>query len=294
MPPDLAADASYAVVVLYYRLGDEVADTIAAVRAQSHPPRVVYLVDNASGDGVLDALETAGRLDGVRVLRLPENLGYAGGMNAGAEAARADGVELLLFVTHELLMDPHCAEELVAAAAALGAAAAGPSLRLPDGSVWANGGRLDWRGGARHHRDDVLEPREVAWLDGACLLVRSDVFVAVGGFDESYFLYWEDVDFSLSVAAHGPVVQVPAAIATQAPSDGSGPAYYVTRNRLWLWRRHRRPLLLLLSVPELLAWGVKRSLTHDRRDVLAVLSGCRDGLLRRPPRPGSGPARARR
>ncbi|QWZ08143.1 glycosyltransferase family 2 protein [Nocardioides panacis] len=281
---DLGSAGRYCVVLLYYRYGERVLDTIAAVRAQTSGPVGLYLVDNCSSDGVVDRLEQRGDLDGVRIVRTEENLGYAGGMNVGARAASADGCEFLMFLTHELRMEARCAEELLAAAGSRDAVAAGPSLRLPDGSLWANGGTLDWRGRARHLRDDPgASPRGAQWLDGACLLVRSDAFAAVGGFDESYFLYWEDVAFSLALREVGTVLLVPGAVAVQSPSTSSGSAYYATRNRLVTWRRQGQPLKVLLSLPELLAWGVKRALTGGgRADLVAVLRGCRDGLRHRP------------
>jgi N-acetylglucosaminyl-diphospho-decaprenol L-rhamnosyltransferase len=259
---------------LYFRRGPEIVETVRRLQQQSLAPAEIVLVDNNSDDGVVDSLD----LLGVTVLTLERNAGYGAGMNEGM-AALSSSADFVLLVTHELLPNPDCVERMLAIAEQTDAVAVGPTLFLPDGSVWAGGGRLDWRGNARHYRDDVNVPRDVEWLDGACVLVRRQDAAAIGGLDESFFLYWEDVDFSRRLAQRGRIVVAPHARATQAPSTGAGQAYYVARNRLWFWRRRRAPHLVVLSLTELLLWGVKRGVAHGWRDFLAVLRGCRDGLL---------------
>lgn len=270
----------YAVIVLYYRRGERIIDTIDAVRAQTLTPQRIFLVDNCSGDGVIDRLRREGRLDGVHVLSLDENLGYAGGMNVGADAASQQRVRHLLFLTHEVVLEPMCAEELLRTAIELGAATAGPLLLLPDGKEWSHGGRISRFCGAVHLRGHAgTEPRPVDWLDGACVLVRVEDFLFCGGFDERYFLYWEDVDLSLRLAKRGPVLAVPSARAMQAPSPNP-PLYYAARNRLLMWRSLRRPAAILPSVLELLALAAYRSVKDGRSQFGEIARGVRDGLRR--------------
>ncbi|MCA8963805.1 MAG: glycosyltransferase family 2 protein, partial [Planctomycetes bacterium] len=79
--------------------------------------------------------------------------------------------------------------------------AVGPTVLFPDGTVWAAGGalrfgpnalRLLGHGGPPAPRD--LGPQDVPFLPAACVLYRTAELVALGGFDERYFMYWEDVD----------------------------------------------------------------------------------------------------
>lgn len=279
MPPS----RGYAAIVLYFRRGESVMDTVESIRVQTAAPQMIFLVDNCSGDGVIEQLQRRGRLDGVRVLSLNENRGYAGGMNVAARAAIGGGVDHLLFLTHEVVMEPTCVAEMVGAAVERGAAAVGPALWLPDGTVWSHGGRINRFWGAVHIRGDQgRHPRTVAWLDGACVLVRAGDFLSCGGFDEKYFLYWEDVDMSLRLAKRGPVVAVPSARAVQAPSQ-SPPLYFAARNRLLMWRSLRRPIAILPSLIELLALAAYRAAKEDRSQFGEVARGIRDGLHRQSP-----------
>lgn len=247
---------AYGAVVLYYRRGPAVLDTIAALREQLVPPRHVVLVDNHSGDGVVDELVAAGKLNGVQVISSETNLGYAGGMNAGARAV-ASSCGYLLFATHEVRMDPDCVLELLTAAVGSDASVVGPRLELPDGATWSLGGLVDWKGDVAHRLTSATtEPILSSWLDGSCLLVARSEYNSVGGFDPRYFLYWEDVDFCLSMRDQGPVLCVPRAHARQSP--GNPPLDLMLRNRLLLWRKRRDAPRMIFTMLEYLARLARR------------------------------------
>jgi GT2 family glycosyltransferase len=120
----------------------------------------------------------------------------------------------------------------------------------------------------------------VAWLDGACVLVRSAALDAVGGLDERYFLYWEDIDTSLRLARRGPLLVARDAAGRQAPS-ASQPLYLMQRNRLLIWRQHRRWLAFAISAAEVAAAVIKRLLRPSRASLLearTLVRALRDGL----------------
>jgi N-acetylglucosaminyl-diphospho-decaprenol L-rhamnosyltransferase len=272
--------ASYGVVILYFRRGPQVMSTISSVRAQTVPPTRIVVVDNASEDGVLDALVPELQAAGAEIVRCSTNGGYSAGMNAGAREL-GTSVDHVLFLTHEVVMELACAERLLEHAEDDDVVLVGPSLHLPGGDAWSNGGRVTRFGAAGHMRGETSQdPAPADWLDGACLLARRDAMAAIGGFDERYFLYWEDVDFSLAMAAEGHVIVVPSATAQQAPTVHA-PMYYYARNRLLLWRKFGRPFRVVASVPAILAFAAYRGLRGRPADVLQALRGIRDGLAGR-------------
>jgi GT2 family glycosyltransferase len=132
-------------------------------------------------------------------------------------------------------------------------------LSQPD-TIWSAGGSFTKRRRRPFHlrADEALQGLiptddvDVAWLDGAALLVRRSAFVEVGGFREDYFLYWEDIDLCLPLRALGWRVLVSSqARAWQEPSMAS--PYLDARNSL-IFRRHcGAPGVPVLAVDQLLS-----------------------------------------
>ncbi len=168
----------------------------------------LVLVDNASPDDTLELLDAWE--DRATVLRLPENRNFAGGCNAGAQAATGQAV---VFLNNDTVVEPGVLEELAATALEPGVAAAGPRLLYANGTV-QHAGVVMVRAGRTvspfhifHHQDGQLPAvRAVFELDcvtGACLAVRRDVFLSIGEFDEAYRNGYEDVDLCLRLRTAG-------------------------------------------------------------------------------------------
>lgn len=268
----------YSVVVLYFRAGPKVQETMRHLRAQTHSPQEIVVIDNDSRDGVLDELRTSDEFAGVRVISLTSNMGYAGGMNRGArEISRS--VDFVMFLTHEVVLEPSAAAALLRDPE--GVSALGPVLRrASDGSIWSAGGTLNARGRTGHRVAPVAEDHryDVDWLDGAVLMVRRAHFDAVGGFDEQYFLYWEDVDVSRRLQDLGRVVCDPSARASQ--DTALTPPYYATRNRILFWKKNGDAASVRTAVVGELV-SVARDVGRIRprvRDAFARVLGLADGL----------------
>jgi GT2 family glycosyltransferase len=199
------------------------------------------VVDNASTDGSADiALEFAPH---VRLLRNAANVGFGRGVNQGVAASSAPYI---------LIINPDCRLQpgaIVALEATLArhpdCAVAGPRILSPDGSPQGSArGDPDMLTGLfgrastlrrlfpgisvakRNVIDDTVDGGagsvEVDWVSGACMLVRRDAFAAAGGFDERYFMYWEDADLCRRLRAAGHHVRyVPAATAVHRVGHSS-------------------------------------------------------------------------
>ncbi|HSO22548.1 MAG TPA: glycosyltransferase family 2 protein [Chondromyces sp.] len=195
-------------VVVRWRGGDEAAACLQSL-ADHGGPRLagVTLVDSGSGDGGAERL--AARFGSVRVLALPDNLGFAHAANRGVDAGDAP---------LQLLLNPDTVVRTGAidALATLldeqpRAAGAVPLLEGPDGSTqhrWQlrrlpTAFRLaGGRGGAPAFSAPPDAPRPVPQPAAAAWLVRRRVWRALGGFDEAVVpAWWEDVDFCARLAA---------------------------------------------------------------------------------------------
>lgn len=271
---------TYAVVVCYFRAGPKIRETLRRVLAQSIPPAEVIVVDNDSDDGVLDKVLLHPDFSSVRLLSLEKNEGYAGGMNRGAAAVRSP-TDCILFLTHEVALDPTACARLLEAMRP-GVALVGPLLRRDGtGEIWSAGGTLDKRGRTGHQATPrrETEPYDVDWLDGAALLFDRPRFTAIGGFDERYFLYWEDVDVCVRIRRLGAVLCAPSALATQ--ETGMTPPYWAARNRVIFWRRHggrRRAAVAAASELRGAIRSVARRKNRRYRDAAGRLLGVVDGV----------------
>ena len=207
-PPEKGDRAGWAAVVVNYNAGPALVACVASVLAQDPPPELV-VVDNASADGSIEALRQAH--PGVRIVSSGGNLGYARAANLGIAATDAPVVAVL---NPDTVLGAGVARALTARFAAdakLGAA--GPRVQNPDGSVYPSARQIPslidavghgllffvWRDNpfTRRYREtgaDPARPRDVDWVSGAAIWLRRAALDDIGGWDERYFMYVEDVD----------------------------------------------------------------------------------------------------
>lgn len=201
----------------------------------------VLVMDNGSGDGsepALVAAAAAARAAGHRVefRAFGENLGFTGAMNRGIEWAGERGLPLVLVLNNDLRLP---SDFLLPLCTVLRqdprVVAVGPTVLRPDGRVWAEGGTVAFgANGLRLRNQGRLPasrrhgPEAVDFVPGACVLFRTAELQAVGGFDDAYFMYWEDVDLCRRLCRRGgrclwlPWVQVTHA-AGQSSGGGRSP-----------------------------------------------------------------------
>lgn len=169
----------------------------------------VILVDNNSTDSSVEFVQK--NYPSVNVIKLDKNYGFAEPNNIGAKSAKG---ELLLFLNNDTITTPDFITELVNAAKENPGVAIFQSLLLkPDGSIDSSGDFIDTYGRAYSSREKISEIRPILSARGASMMVRKDVFWDLGGFDEKYFVSFEDVNLGLQAWICGyNVVAVPKSI----------------------------------------------------------------------------------
>ena len=198
--------AGVSAVVVNHNDRDHLLDCVHSLWAEG--VKDVIVADNDSSDGSEEALAA---LDGdVTFLPTGGNLGYPVAANKGA--ARCSG-DLLLICNSDITMEPGSVDALAAALdGADRVAVVGPRIEDPDGSLYPSPRRFPGMEDALGHAflglfssgnrftrryrmlDWDQEAGPVDWVSGACFMVRRDAWDALGGLDESYFLYAEDLD----------------------------------------------------------------------------------------------------
>jgi N-acetylglucosaminyl-diphospho-decaprenol L-rhamnosyltransferase len=270
-----------AAVVVSYNVRDLLLRCLESMRADGLERIVV--VDNASADGTPAALAGDPDLD---LVVLERNLGFAGGANRGV--ARTDTPYVAL-VNPDEVVEPGCTAALVAALERdPELAVVGPRLMTPDGRIYPSARRfpnlvdatghaflyLVWPGNpfSRRYRMvdwDHASAREVDWVATTHVVVRRKAWDQVGGFDEGYFMYMEDVDLCWRLRRAGwKVGYEPAAAAMHEIGRSTDQTPYrmiVAHHRsLWRyatktstgWRRALLPFVAVaLVVRVVLAWA---------------------------------------
>jgi GT2 family glycosyltransferase len=196
----------------------------------------LLIVDN----GALDAVSRLPRDDRVTIVRPERNLGFAGGCNAGAEIANGD---VLVFVNSDAIVDSAAVDSLGRALTDREVGIVSGSVRLADRSDLMNTAGnpvhflgLSWAGGFGEPFQRHKTPVDIASASGALFALRTDTWHDLGGFDEHYFAYHEDVDLSLRTWQRGLRVQFePSAVAIHhyAFSRNPNKQYLLERNR-WI------------------------------------------------------------
>ncbi len=269
-----------AVVIVSHESREVLPAALASLSAHAGLPYEVAVVDNASADRTLDTVRAA--FPAATVVANAENAGFARACNQGLRCTTAP---LVLFLNPDAELTEGALPALVARLEATpGAAAAGPLTRNPDGTVQVSTGPdlgilSEWRQrrlvrGVAARRPAALaeaealhaRERDVDWVSGACLLARRQDLLAVGGFDERFFLYEEDADLCRRLRSRGRrVLFTPAATvrhrlgASMARRSALARLEY-HRSHLLYYRLHNDPasqalLRLLLAARGALSWS---------------------------------------
>ena len=252
------------VVTVTYSPGPHLDRFLSSLTVATDRPLTVVMADNGSTDGAPE--EAAERYPGTRLLRTGSNLGYGTAVNRGVATVPKDQ-EFVVIANPDVTWGPGSIDALLEAARRWPRAGTlGPLIREPDGSVYPSARHLPSlvRGGmhalvgfawkanpwTKKYRQQHLEPTErpVGWLSGSCLLVRRKAFDAIGGFDERFFMYMDDVDLGDRLGKAGWLnVYVPAAeiLHDKGHSTGRDPARNLRAHHesayIYLADRHKGP-----------------------------------------------------
>lgn len=286
-----------AVVVVNYGDPALLERHLTPVAADVAPARVV-VVDSFSTEEARCAVCTLCEKRGWAIVHPDTNTGFGLGCNLGAEAALADGARYLMFLNPDATIDHDSARLLLDVVAADADLLAAPTVRSASGKVWSAGTDLDLDEGEMRswrRRPDKPGARTMPWVSGACFVLSADLWRRIGGFDDEYFLYWEDVDFCARAHTAGARITVltdAVAIHDEGQTQTTGPRrtksatyyYYNIRNRQvfaakWLDKDQQRRWArsAVRSAFGVLLRGGRRQFLHPVEPLSAAWRGLRDG-----------------
>ncbi len=214
------------IIILQYNNSQETLRCLESVKELDYPNYQVVVVDNASDKSEVNNIKECARsqpttglpcLQGSPVVFLEnkKNLGYAGGNNAGINYALENGADYVFILNNDTTVEQDTLKKLVATTEAdLKIGMVGPATK--EGDKVAYFGKIAWLKTELTHSymspDEIhgrpvnrapmyLTPKE--YIIGAAMLIKKEVLKKIEGFDEIYFLYFEDADLNIRVQLAG-------------------------------------------------------------------------------------------
>jgi N-acetylglucosaminyl-diphospho-decaprenol L-rhamnosyltransferase len=243
----------FSIIVVNYNSGPRLDRCLKAIAAQSFAKFEVLIVDNASADGSEKTLLPDHRF---QMIFAGKNLGFAAGNNLAAKQAKG---EYLFLVNPDAYLEPECLTTLHNATMRYPNCALFGCTQLDDLAPTLLDGSGDcyyfagypWRGGKGWGVENLPDEGEVWGPCGGAYLVKREVYVKAGGFDEDFFCYCEDVDLNFRLRLQGhTAIQVVEAFLRHEGSAITGKqsefsVFHGTRNRLWAFVK---------NMPDLFFW----------------------------------------
>lgn len=293
-----------AILILNWNDKRNTLEALESVRQLQYVDFEIFLVDNGSTDGSVDAV--ADQFPEVHLLISPENLGAPGGRNLGLEAIlKRSDVEYVLILDNDVTVEPLLLDKLVTVAEAQAdVGIIGPTIYYYSDPrrIWSAGvsivfrevtakkrarDRLEWEG-----RGEGFE--RVECITGCCMLVKRGVFESVGRFNPQYFMVGFETDFCHRAARQGlarGVVRHAKVWHKVSASTGGGyvppRAYYTGRSTILFLKEHGRSwhwvtTFIFSALSLMVAYLRERGRGNQRRAVAMKYRGYLDGLLGRP------------
>ncbi len=239
------------LITINYKQAAVTCDLLESIRTLTYPDIEVVVVDNGSQDDIAERIQQ-GNYPNVILVNSPENLGFSGGNNLGIQHARGD---YYFFLNNDTIVTPDLLEQLLMPFKenpAVGVVC--PKIRFydePDIIQYAGYHPLNqytgrtWSVGLMERdRGQHDQPGPTWFAHGAAMLVSRSVLERAGSFDNSFFLYYEELDWSARIRRAGfQIYYQSKALIYHRESMSVGKAnqlkvYYHTRNRLWFMRRN--------------------------------------------------------
>ncbi len=277
------------LITINFNGADTTIQLLESLRAQTDTEFDIIIVENDSEESDRERLGAyiAGYPGSLDLISSPRNLGFSGGNNLGIRKALAQGTDWVLLINNDTTVAPDFIARVRAQLVD------GPSivgLPLQEGDRIARAGQIRWCTSTLPHiYDTIVEPSQT-YAIGAGVVIHRGVFERIGFLDESYFLYFEDADFTVRARRAGipirylayPLVQHALSASTRALGSPLLLRYHL-RNSIRFNRRHAPwqarialPLVLGLTLVKQL---VKLAIGRDRAQSIALLQGLRDGLI---------------
>jgi len=250
-------------IVLNWNRRNDLLACLASLQKSTYSNMEVVVVDNASRDGSVEAVEE--QFPDAKLIVNAENLRWAEGNNVGLRYALAHGAGYILLLNNDIEVDADMVSRLIEAAEEtpqIGLLAPKIYYHAQPDLIWYAGGEIRWWHGLIRHTgirqkdigqfEDLIE---TDYITGCAMLIRREVADDIGEIDAAYYLYGEDVDYSVRAARAGwRLVINPQATMWHKVSASTGVVSWQKmrlklRSQLTLYRKYAPPWAWVTTIP---------------------------------------------
>lgn len=277
------------IIILNWNGKEDTIECLESLKHITYPNYEILLLDNGSTDGSVEHFKE--KYPGIEIIENGENLGFAEGNNVGIKKAIKKGVEYILLLNNDTVVDPKFLDELVKVAEAdekIGAVQ--PAIYYYDNprEIHSIGGKLNLLIGSE--RNITVAPRGIIKCDrliGACMLIKRGAIENIGLLDDKYFLYMEETDWCYRAKKKYSLVGCSNSKIWHKIYSSSGGkvnnalVYYWTRNIILFYKKHHKyylPVFLIFFSFRLIIQLINNTLIGHKSTYRGTVYGFIDGI----------------
>ena len=199
-------NSKVAVIVVNWKKYDITSSCIESILNSTNSNFKIILVDNESDNKKVKNFKYRNE---IKIIQNKKNEGFSKANNIGIDYALKNNYDYTILINNDTIVEKNLIEVLLKTAQAKNFSVVQPLILKYSGKeIWNAGGRINYFFGNFITRKKVGNSLNSShelteWLTGCCCLFKTKIFKEIGKLDESFFAYYEDVDFSLRLKKHG-------------------------------------------------------------------------------------------
>ena len=284
------------IVTVLYKSETVLDDYFRTLNEQSYKNFILYVIDNKSPDNSLNKskeLAKSVRFE-TKIIENDDNYGVAKGNNQGIEAALKDGCDYVILSNNDVVLKPDTIEKLFFGLKEMNADMAVPKIYFYGTNlIWMAGGKFIWYNGANKHFGFKEEDKgqfdkcnKINYAPTCFMLIKKEVFAAIGMMDEKYFVYYDDTDFLYrAMGKKQKLIYIYSSTLEHKESTSTGTKsdftmYYLYRNRIYFAKKHR-PFFHIFFIENLVYHYLFRffRMINDRHQWQLILRAMQEGTV---------------
>ena len=202
------ADKKIAVIIINWKKNDFTLNCIDSVLKSSYKNFKIILIDNESQNNFPDEINKSEK---IQIIKNENNEGFSKANNQGIKYSIKNGFDYVLLLNNDTLIKNDLIDSLIQQSSNLNQKIIQPLILNYDGTkIWNAGGKINNFFGTfetlkkgKSFKNFKSDKNLTEWFTGCCVLIKTDVFKDIGYFDERFFAYYEDIDFSIRLKKMG-------------------------------------------------------------------------------------------